>query len=76
MRKKVHAVQHSFVDTRTGMASTQPGFQHIREQVELGSVEIFYVATKDQVADALTKNVPISVMERFRQGVGLVPSAS
>ena len=27
MRKKVHAVQHSFVDTRTGMASTQPGFQ-------------------------------------------------
>ena len=27
VRKKVHAVQRSFVDTRTGMASTQPRFQ-------------------------------------------------
>ena len=51
-------------------------YHYICEQVELGSVEIFYVATKDQLADALTKNVPILVMERFRRGVGLVPSAS
>ena len=62
------------IDRRTKHVEIK--YHYIREQVELGSVEIFYVATKDQLADALTKNVPISVMERFRQGVGLVSSAS
>ena len=62
------------IDRRTKHVEIK--YHYIREQVELGSVEIFYVATKDQLADALTKNVPISVMERFRRGVGLVSSAS
>ena len=51
-------------------------YHYIREQAELGSVDIFYVATEDQLADALTKNVPFAILDRFRRGVGLVSSAS
>ncbi|KAL7284388.1 hypothetical protein ACG7TL_001678, partial [Trametes sanguinea] len=45
---------------------------YIREQIELGKVEVFFVATKDQLADPLTKNVSFSLVEWFRKGVGLV----
>ncbi|KAL7278680.1 hypothetical protein ACG7TL_007682 [Trametes sanguinea] len=42
---------------------------YIREQIELGKVEVFFVATKDQLADPLTKNVSFSLVEWFRKGV-------
>ena len=51
-------------------------YHYIREQVECGDVDIFYVATADQLADALTKNVSFSILDRFRKGIGLVTSAS
>ncbi|CDO73847.1 hypothetical protein BN946_scf185016.g4 [Trametes cinnabarina] len=41
---------------------------YICEQIELGKVEVFFVATEDQLADPLTKNVPFSIVERFRDG--------
>ena len=39
--------------------------------MELGSIEIFYVATADQLADALTKNVPLAIQSKFVQEIGL-----
>lgn len=62
------------VDRRTKHIEVR--YHYVREQVELGNVEIFYVATVDQLADALTKNVPFSILDRFRRGIGLVTSAS
>lgn len=49
-------------------------YHFIREMVEKGAVKIFYVATEDQLADSLTKNVPRSILERFVVGSGLVSS--
>lgn len=46
--------------------------QHfIRECVEAGDVELEYVPTGDQVADILTKGLPIVKHERFVRGLGL-----
>ncbi|CDO74744.1 hypothetical protein BN946_scf184964.g2 [Trametes cinnabarina] len=45
---------------------------YIHEQIELGKVKVFFVATEDQLADPLTKNVLFSIVEHFRDGVGLV----
>ncbi|KAL7280847.1 hypothetical protein ACG7TL_005791 [Trametes sanguinea] len=45
---------------------------YIRKQIKLGKVEVFYVATKNQLADPLTKNVSFSLVEWFKKGVGLV----
>lgn len=49
---------------------------YVREQVDSGSVEVFYVASGEQLADALTKNVPFSILDRFRRSIGLVSSTS
>ncbi|KAJ8463023.1 hypothetical protein ONZ51_g10516 [Trametes cubensis] len=51
-------------------------YHYTREQAELGTIDIYYVATEDQLADSLTKNVSFSILERFRKAIGLVsPSA-
>ena len=51
-------------------------YHYTLEQAELGTIDIFYVATEDQLADSLTKNVSFSILERFRKAIGLVsPSA-
>ena len=42
----------------------------------MGHAEVYYVATSDQLADALTKNVPLSILGRFSEGIGLVSSSS
>ena len=62
------------VDRRTKHVEIR--YHFIREQVELGSTEIFYVATEDQLADSLTKNVPYSVVAKFVDEIGLVSIAS
>ena len=51
-------------------------YHFIREQVEFGAVEIYYVATADQLADPLTKNVPYSILAKFVEEVGLVSATS
>lgn len=51
-------------------------YHFIREQVEMGSVEIYYVASEDQLADPLTKNVPYSNQAKFVEEIGLVSVAS
>ena len=51
-------------------------YHFIREQVEMGSVEIYYVASEDQLADSLTKNVPYSIQAKFVEEIGLVSVAS
>ena len=62
------------VDRRTKHVEIR--YHFIREQVELGSAEIFYVATEDQLADSLTKNVPYSILAKFVDEIGLVSIAS
>ena len=62
------------VDRRTKHVEIR--YHFICEQVELGSTEIFYVATEDQLADSLTKNVPYSVVAKFVDEIGLVSIAS
>ena len=42
----------------------------------MGSVDIYYVATADQLADSLTKNVPYSVLAKFVEEIGLVSVTS
>ena len=54
MRKKVHAVQHSFVDTRTGMASTQPRFQHYEEAMSRPDADMWKAACAEEML-AFTK---------------------
>ena len=51
-------------------------YHFIREQAEMGSVDIYYVATADQLADSLTKNVPYSVLAKFVEEIGLVSVTS
>ena len=46
-------------------------YHYIREFYEAGHTEIYYVATTDMLADALTKNVPLSIVSKFCEGVGL-----
>ncbi|KAL7280531.1 hypothetical protein ACG7TL_005463 [Trametes sanguinea] len=61
---------HPVVERRTKHIDIR--HHYIREQIKLGKVEVFFVATKDQLADPLTKNVSFSLVEWFRKGVGLV----
>ncbi|EJF56279.1 hypothetical protein DICSQDRAFT_71809 [Dichomitus squalens LYAD-421 SS1] len=46
-------------------------YHFVREFYEAGQVDIFYVATADMLADALTKNVPLTIVKKFCEGVGL-----
>ena len=47
-------------------------YHYIREFYESGETEIYYVASEAQLADALTKNVPLSIVEKFRSSSGMV----
>ena len=49
-------------------------YHYIREYYEAGQTEIYYVATSDQLADALTKNVPLAILTKFCVGIGLSTS--
>ena len=46
-------------------------YHYIREFYEAGHTDIYYVITSDMLADALTKNVPLAIQNKFCQGVGL-----
>ena len=47
-------------------------YHFIREFYESGAVAIYHVETENMLADALTKNVPLSIVVKFRQGAGLI----
>lgn len=57
------------VDRRTKHIEIRYHFIH--EFYERGETEIYFVASEDQLADALTKNVPLSIIERFRSSSGM-----
>ena len=57
------------VDRRTKHIEIR--YHYIREFYEHGETEIYYVASEDQLADALTKNVPLSSIEHFRSSTGM-----
>ena len=57
------------VDRRTKHIDIR--YHFIREFYERGETDIFFVASEDQLADALTKNVPLSIIERFRSSSGM-----
>jgi hypothetical protein len=46
-------------------------YHYIREYYDDGEVDIFYVATANQLADSFTKNVPFLVLDLFRHESGL-----
>ena len=49
-------------------------YHYIRECVERGFVDIFYVSTDKQLADVFTKNVSFSILDRFIRSAGLSSS--
>jgi len=46
-------------------------FHHIREKIENGNVELFYVQTEDNIADILTKNLALVKFKKFRDLLGI-----
>ncbi|TFY59187.1 hypothetical protein EVJ58_g5934 [Rhodofomes roseus] len=58
------------VDCRTKHIEIR--YHYIREFYERGEMDIYFVASEDQLADALTKNVPFSGIEKFRSSVGMM----
>ena len=57
------------VDRRTKHIEIR--YHYIREFYERGEMEIYYVASEDQLADPLTKNVPLKAIEAFRSAIGM-----
>ena len=46
-------------------------FHYIRERVEMGQIELFYVQTEDNIADILTKNLAIVKFSKFKDLLGI-----
>ena len=42
-----------------------------RERVEMGEVKFSYIPTKEMVADALTKSLPVSLFQFCKRGMGV-----
>ena len=61
------------VDRRTKHIEIR--YHFIREFYESGETDIFYVASEDQLADQLTKNLPFSSIEKFRSLSGMVSTS-
>ncbi len=50
-------------------------YHFVREYLTSGSIEIYYVPSEENIADALTKNIPRSILKHFFKHSGLVSSA-
>ena len=61
------------VDRRTKHIEIR--YHFIREFYKSGETDIFYVASEDQLADQLTKNLPFSSIEKFRSLSGMVSTS-
>ena len=51
-------------------------YHFIREFYEANEVDIVYVATAEQIADSLTKNVPLTILTKFTKAIGMFGSAT
>ena len=51
-------------------------YHFVREYLASGSMDIYYIASKENLADALTKNVTFSVVDYFVQHSGLISSSA
>ena len=57
--------------TQKGIKHIEIRYHYIREQIELGTIKLYYVPTKVNVADMFTKNLgPIDFL-RHRSELGL-----
>ena len=57
--------------TQKGIKHIEIRYHYIREQIELGTIKIFYVPTADNIADMFTKNLGPNDFLRHRAGLGL-----
>jgi len=57
--------------TQKGIKHIEIRYHYIREQIELGTIKIFYVPTADNIADKFTKNLGPNDFLRHRAGLGL-----
>lgn len=48
-------------------------YHYIREFIEDGHAQVFYINTKDQLADIMTKNLPFETHAGLRGRLGLLP---
>ena len=49
-------------------------YHFVREQVAKKALEIRHISTHDQLADVLTKPLPIQQFERFRSDLNVLPT--
>lgn len=43
--------------TQKGIKHMEIRYHYIQEQIELGTIKVYYVSTKDNIADMFTKNL-------------------
>jgi hypothetical protein len=47
-------------------------FHFIRQRVQLGTLRVSHVSSQDQLADALTKSLPRSLLWLLKDKIGLI----
>ena len=57
--------------TQKGIKHIEIRYHYIREQIEIGTVKLFYVPTNENVADMFTKNLGPNDFTRHRAKLGL-----
>jgi len=57
--------------TQKGIKHIEIRYHYIREQIELGTIKLYYVPTKDNVADMFTKNLGLIDFLCHRSELGL-----
>jgi len=57
--------------TQKGIKHIEIRHHYIREQIELGTIKLFYIPTNENTADMFTKNLGPSIFLQHRSGLGL-----
>ena len=57
--------------TQKGIKHIEIRHHYIQEQIELGTIKLFYVPTNENTADMFTKNLGPSIFLQHRSGLGL-----
>jgi len=57
--------------TQKGIKHIEIRHHYIREQIELGTIKLFYVPTNENTADMFTKNLGPSIFLQHHSGLGL-----
>ena len=69
----IYLAENPAIDRRTKHVEVY--YHHVREYAASGSMKIYYVRSEENVADALTKNVPRSGLDYFVKESGLISDA-